>query len=181
MIDQTVTQWINGAAGVVPALDLFATGVSAFGIYVMVGFVALQWFANVVRQHVRHVAVTAGLAFVLALGINQLILLGVLRVRPYDGGITHLIVAKSADWSFPSDHAAAAAAIAATFVTKGLSRRGLILTAAALLVGWSRVFVGIHFVGDVLGGFAVGVAATGLVAWRWREGNWVERQVTRVF
>ena len=42
------------------------------------------------------------------------------RIRPYDAGLTHLIVAPSFDWSFPSDHATAAFAIVAGIEEAGL-------------------------------------------------------------
>ncbi len=38
----------------------------------------------------------------------------------------------------------------------------------ALLVGWSRVRLGVHYVGDVLAGFALGAG----VGWGWRRLRW---------
>jgi undecaprenyl-diphosphatase len=101
------------------------------------------------RPHTRHVLVAAGLSFLLG---NQLILLLIHRMRPYDGGVTHLLIARSADPSFPSDHAAATFAIAAAFLLHGMRRMGLWFLAAAALVAFSRVFIGTHYVSDVLGG-----------------------------
>jgi hypothetical protein len=44
--------------------------------------------------------VVAGLAFIIGLGLNQIILLFVHRIRPYDAGVSHLIVSWSGDWPF---------------------------------------------------------------------------------
>ncbi|MDH8190437.1 undecaprenyl-diphosphate phosphatase, partial [Klebsiella pneumoniae] len=73
----------------------------------------------------------------LGLALNQLILLLVHRMRPYDGGVTHLLTAPSADPSFPSDHATASFAIAAAFLLHGMWRAGLGFLAAAALVMFS--------------------------------------------
>ncbi len=78
--------------------------------------------------------VASGLSFLLGLAINQVILLLVHRIRPYDAGISHLLIAPSADPSFPSDHATATFAIAAAFLLHGMRRVGFWFLAAALLV-----------------------------------------------
>lgn len=180
MMDQMITRWINGWAGTWPTLDAVAIAIAAYGIYAMVGLVALQWFARRDRPFLRHVAVSACGAFFVGLGLNQLILLAAHRVRPYDMGVTHLIIAKSTDWSFPSDHATAAAAIAAVVLIKGVWGRGVLLAWLAVLVCWSRVYVGIHYAGDVAGGVVVGIAAAGLVAIVYRRGNRVDRALTQL-
>jgi len=48
---------------------------------------------------------TASFSFLLGLALNQLILLFVHRIRPYDGGVTNFLIDRSADFSFPSHHA----------------------------------------------------------------------------
>jgi undecaprenyl-diphosphatase len=52
----------------------------------------------------RHVAVASALSCPGGLALNQLILRLIHRKRPYDTGVSHLIIAPSADWSFPSDY-----------------------------------------------------------------------------
>jgi hypothetical protein len=93
----------------------------------------------------------AWLSFLLGLAINQVILLLVHRIRPYDAGISHLLIALSADPSFPSDHATATFAIAAAFLLHGMRRVGFWFLAAALLVTVSRVYIGTHYVSDAWG------------------------------
>lgn len=64
------------------------------------------------------------------------------------------------DWSFPSNHAAIAAA-AATAIWLTDRRLGAVALAGALLMGASRVWVGAHYPHDVL----IGLLAGALVAW----------------
>jgi undecaprenyl-diphosphatase len=60
------------------------------------------------------------------------------------------------DWSFPSNHATIAAACAAVLTT--IWRRvGVVVFPLAVLMAFSRVFVGVHYPHDVAAGFLVGV------------------------
>lgn len=86
------------------------------------------------------------------------------RPRPFAAhpALTHLLSAPSPDPSFPSDHAAAAFAIA--FAVLAFSRwAGIGFLAAATLIGLSRVALGLHYPSDVLAGMLVGWAAALLV------------------
>ena len=87
------------------------------------------------------------------------------RSRPYTthGASDHLLSAPSVDPSFPSDHAAAAFAIA--FAVLAYSRRGgIAFLLAATLIGLSRIALGMHYPSDVLAGALVGWLAAMLVA-----------------
>jgi undecaprenyl-diphosphatase len=98
------------------------------------------------------------------------------RPRPFAAhpALTHLLAAPSPDPSFPSDHAAAAFAIA--FAVLAFSRRGGILfLASATLIGLDRIALGLHYPTDVLAGLCVGWAAALLVTSAGR--TWIERLV----
>ncbi|MDG4883944.1 phosphatase PAP2 family protein [Mesorhizobium sp. WSM4884] len=179
-MDASLTHWINSAAGVSPLLDRTMIAISQIGVPLMVIAVALQWWSRTDRTHVRHACLSAGLSFLLGLGINQIILLFVHRIRPYDAGVTHLLIAPSADWSFPSDHATASMAIVAAFAMQALPRRTLALLAAALLICWSRLHIGIHYAGDVVGGAATGVAAALAVRLAYRENSRLGAFATKI-
>src|ERR1700740_443797 len=118
-IDAALTVGINAWAGRLPAIDLIMIWISAVGVPILVLAVALQWWVPRRDRSTRHALVAAGFSFLLGLGANQLILVFVQRIRPYDAHITHLIIARSADFSFPSDHATASFAIAAAFLLHG--------------------------------------------------------------
>jgi undecaprenyl-diphosphatase len=103
-------------------------------------------------------------------------------------GVVHQLIAHAADASFPSDHEAVAAAIATVLVAypvrllrqrravallpggassasalSGLVRLAVPLAILALVcaayVGVSRIYVGVHYPGDILGGAICGTIA----------------------
>jgi undecaprenyl-diphosphatase len=179
-IDAALTAWINAGAGRLPPVDFIMIWISAIGVPLLVVAVALQWWVPRSDHPTRHVLVAAGLSFLLGLGFNQLVLLFVQRVRPYDAQISHLIIDRSADFSFPSDHATASFAIAAAFLLHGLPKRGFVFLAAAVLLAVSRVYIGTHYVGDVLGGAVTGIVAAFVVRAAYREGSKLDRLVTSI-
>ncbi|TGQ35637.1 phosphatase PAP2 family protein [Mesorhizobium sp. M00.F.Ca.ET.216.01.1.1] len=179
-LDVAGTHAINSIAGTNAALDFLMIWVSAVGVPLLVLAVAGQRWRRTDRQLTRHVLLAAGFSFLLGLALNQLILLLVHRMRPYDAGVTHLLIAHSADPSFPSDHATATIAIAAAFLLHGMRRLGFWFLVAALLVTVSRVYIGTHYVSDVLGGALTGIVAALLVRALYREGTRADRLVTSI-
>lgn len=179
-LDATLTKAVNHFAGTIAAIDFLAIWISAIGIPLLVLAVAAQWWRRTDRQHTRHILVAAGLSFLLGLALNQVILLFVHRMRPYDGGVTHLLIARSADFSFPSDHATATFAIAAAFLLHGMRRAGLWFLAAALLVSISRVYVGTHYLTDIVGGALTGIIAAIIIRSVYTEGTRVDRLITSI-
>lgn len=106
-IDANATHWMNSWASHSHLADLLMVWASSVGVPILVLAVASQWWARYDRQHTRHVLLAAGFSFLLGLALNQVFLLFVQRVRPYDEGITRLLIPPSGDPSFPSDHATA--------------------------------------------------------------------------
>lgn len=68
--------------------------------------------------------------------------------------------------SFPSGHAASAAAFATGLALES-SRYGLVAAPVAAAVAFSRVYVGVHYPSDVLAGCALGVAAAAVTCYWW--------------
>ena len=179
-LDLTLTVWINSLAGSVPILDGIMILVTGFGVPVMVLAVVLHWWGREDRRHIRFVAVQAGLSFGLGLAINQGVLLFVHRIRPYDVGATHLLVPPSLDWSFPSDHATATFAIVLAFAAQGVPLRTMALFGAAVLVCLSRVYVGLHYASDIVGGVGTAAAAALVLRGLIREDTRLIRFVTSI-
>jgi undecaprenyl-diphosphatase len=101
----------------------------------------------------RAVSAQAALALTLSHLVVQAIKRSVNRERP---ATTPLIPCPDR-FSFPSGHATAALAVALSY---GLAFPGWapFLVAAALVVGWSRVVLGVHYPGDVVMGQGIALA-----------------------
>jgi membrane-associated phospholipid phosphatase len=85
--------------------------------------------------------------------------------RPYTAHPGILVLAhRSTDFSFPSDHAVMAGAVAAGLWL--VSRRlGLIATLAALVMAFARVYIAAHYPQDVVAGLLLGAAVAAVVHW----------------
>ncbi len=105
--------------------------------------------------------VTVLLALIIgALVTNIIIKPSVARIRPYEiiEGLERLIRAQK-DFSFPSGHSCAA--FAAAFVCWNMmpKRYGALFVILAVLIAGSRLYLGVHYPSDVLGGILIGIAA----------------------
>jgi undecaprenyl-diphosphatase len=85
------------------------------------------------------------------------------RVRPADvlPQFVHLPVPNLHDshWSFPSGHTTLAMAAAMAVVFGTHRSQSWWLVAVAILVGWARVYQGVHWPSDVLFGMILGIGA----------------------
>jgi undecaprenyl-diphosphatase len=108
----------------------------------------------------------------LGLAVGQVISHVWVRERPFDAHPlqTVLLVPGSGEPSFPSDHATAAFAIAFSVLLVG-RRLGVVFVLAAVMIALSRIFVGVHYPGDVAAGALVGLLSS-LVVWRVGRGRW---------
>jgi undecaprenyl-diphosphatase len=99
------------------------------------------------------------------------------RPRPYEVMADAVLRQQPAHGtSFPSSHTAVTLAVAIAlvpFLARPLAAAGI---AYAVLVGWSRVYLGVHYPLDVLAGAGIGMAAGGVIvlaagALLWRAGR----------
>jgi membrane-associated phospholipid phosphatase len=144
------TPWLHGPA------RLYAE----YGVVVFAGLLLLSWWQARRAGHLSRVAAAlwAPLGALLALGVNQLLVAAAAEPRPYTL-LPHalVLVSRSTDPSFPSDHAVMAGAVAAGVLLAD-RKLGLVAVALAVLMSFTRVYVGAHFPLDVLAGLLVGAA-----------------------
>ncbi|MGW6600987.1 phosphatase PAP2 family protein [Streptomyces sp. NPDC055036] len=126
-------------------------------------FIAVWWCARPAGPRAVAVAVLAPLATAVAYVCSELTKSALTEERPCravaGAGASLIPCPPVGDWSFPSNHATIAGAAAITLV---LARPVLacLTVPMALLMAFSRVFVGVHYPHDV----AVGLVFGGVVA-----------------
>ncbi|WP_285114552.1 phosphatase PAP2 family protein [Leifsonia sp. fls2-241-R2A-40a] len=96
----------------------------------------------------------------------------VAQPRPSTDGLTHLLRISPATLSYPSGHVVFAAALVTALATvcATVRARTVVLVIGALFVlavSWSRLYVGVHYGTDVVGGALNGVAGALLIAGLW--------------
>ncbi|MFH1098825.1 MAG: phosphatase PAP2 family protein [Candidatus Uhrbacteria bacterium] len=155
-LDGAITRAVNGWAGHSPVLD--AIGVTA-AVWLIVPLVVLAiiFLIRAVRCGKHRIVIELIGTLILALLISQLIGIVAFRSRPFVDNVSTLLIAKDpTEKSFPSDHATMAFAL--VFSLWPLMRRRssrVLLVGVAVLVALGRVYVGVHYVSDVIAGAAL--------------------------
>jgi len=141
-------------------LDLGIFAAKYLILVVPFGLAAL-WMGGQAQQ--REAAVKALAATVCALTLNVLIGLLWYHARPFAEHIGHNFLPHAANSSFPSDHGTimfTVALVLARARAPAVRRFGLAMLPLALAVAWARVFLGVHWPLDMLGGFGMALAMT---------------------
>ena len=90
----------------------------------------------------------------------------VARIRPYDLVNTIVpLVAKPVDFSFPSGHTCASFASAEVYYRMLPKKYGISAMILAGMIAFSRMYVGVHYPTDVIGGILVGLASGAIVCY----------------
>ena len=162
-IDGSAYRYVAGLAQDSPSwLDSVVSVWSTYGLGLFAVLTALGWWrARRESPRAALVALAVPVVVVVAYGVDLGLTLLVREDRPCRTLRVTTLEACPApgDWSFPSNHAAiaAAAAVALFFVSR---RLGSVAVVAACAMAASRVWVGVHYPHDV----AVGVLIGTLVA-----------------
>jgi undecaprenyl-diphosphatase len=189
-VDWIIFHWLNRYAGDHSWLDRPAEFAATQLALVIVGTLVVGWlfiaFANVwggrvLPRGLLTVALVIGGSVMIGLASNSLIAHVWYRQRPFAGhsGV-HLLTSHSADPSFPSDHATAAFAISFGAAAK-LPRLAAVLLSETLLLSLGRVFVGLHYPGDIAGSFAVAALASATTWWVLGRAGYVTGRVVGSF
>lgn len=176
-LDHELFFWLNTRLAAAPLDWLGAALQDPWWLWAPLGAVAIYLLVRGDRRD-RLFVVSAILAVVLTdVFCAQVLkpLIGRLRPSIALEGV-RLVVGKKSGYSMPSNHAAniAAAALLLSLHWRKLAWWAL---GIALLVGASRVYVGVHYPLDIVSGYAVGVAMAGLVVVaRENAERWFERR-----
>lgn len=161
--DQSVLLWINQHVN--NAFDAFFLAVTQLGGVFIIGAVTLALVLYFVLKKKYYKA-----AFI-ALSVGGVSVINVLLKTIFDRPRPDLWewLVTETSFSFPSGHSVASAALALSIVTLLWQTKWRVLTIVlaalyVLTIGFSRMYLGVHFPTDVLGGWLLGATWVSLVA-----------------
>ena len=168
----TVSAWVQSRP--TPWLDAVMEAVSLPGVLVlaapMVALTAVVLYIKGWRGEAVLIVATTVAGRLITLVVKEL----VGRPRPTDDVVRVLQEASSN--SFPSGHVmhamvflGALAVILAIQPRPGATLRTAQVVLALLATGASRIYLGAHWLGDVVGGYAIGSAVVAASVWVWRR------------
>lgn len=113
----------------------------------------------IVPKRTRTIGITALIALAIGALITNVALKNIVaRTRPYEliDGLV-LMIEKQSDFSFPSGHTCASFAASMVYLKMMPKKYGVPFVVLAALIAFSRLYVGVHFPTDVLGGLVIGM------------------------
>jgi undecaprenyl-diphosphatase len=164
-IDYLIFQKINNLAGRYLVVDNLAKFLATYFGYILI-FILILYLLKSYKRYWKLI-----IEIILAGVLSRLVLTEIIRFfykrpRPFVENNVNLLLNHSPSTSFPSGHAAfyfAIATVVFLYYKKVHPRpkfwwgAGLLFFFASFLISLSRVFVGIHWPSDILGGAVVGI------------------------
>ena len=161
-LDGNILLWIQEHCRIdsLNEIVIFITHLGDAGIlWIVLGFLLL------IGRKTRATGVSTYVALGLSFLFNNLFLKNLIaRQRPYEvvEGLTRLIEAQ-VDYSFPSGHAANSMVAAMVIFLLLPKKYSWMVVVLAVLISLSRLYVGVHYPSDVIGGMVSGMVIAGLV------------------
>ncbi|PRT19082.1 undecaprenyl-diphosphatase [Bacillus wiedmannii] len=164
-MNYTVFQWFNNFAGSSKLLDKLMIAITNSAVYVAILFMFILWFNNGKKVNAikkQYTVLYTTLSVIIALLVNVVIHAVYYHPRPFVSHDVHQLVPHAADSSFVSDHSVLVFSIAFVFLLRGEKLKYVALI-WAVLVGVSRMYVGVHYPLDILGAAFLTFITSGLV------------------
>jgi undecaprenyl-diphosphatase len=157
-VDQHILRWIVGhrVGPLNPVVEVI-TYAAVGGTIWVAGAALLAW-----RTHrpILPTTILAGVVVWGADGIANLLKAATNRPRPYNVMRLHILISRPSSGSFPSQHTTTAFA-GATLLSFLWPKGWPAFYLAAVLVGFSRLYLGVHYPTDVIAGAAIGALFAG--------------------
>ncbi|PGM53739.1 undecaprenyl-diphosphatase [Bacillus sp. AFS053548] len=150
LMNYSIFKLINSFAGKWPALDNAMILLSKSAILIVIGLLCYLWIQKGSER--KHTAFYIVLTLILALGGNFIIHQFYYHARPFVNHHVTKLISHSSDSSFVSDHGTLVFSTSLILLLRK-DRLGLISLVWAILVGISRIFVGVHYPFDIIGAF----------------------------
>lgn len=151
------THWLNAP------MNAYTT----VGVFALAALLAVAWWnARGASTAAMGRLAAGGVGIVAAVAVNMGLKSAFTELRPCRSiahSFTVVACPGPTDYSFPSNHSTIAAAIAAALFLVN-KRLGIVAAVLALIEGFSRVYIGVHYPHDVAAGLIVGAGVTVAVA-----------------
>jgi len=159
-MDLKILIWINENLHGLPFFNYL------FKFITLLGEVGVVWIITAVImfffKRTRKCSIYIFIALLVSLIINDLIFKNIVaRPRPFTksddikGFIESIGLSLPTSFSFPSGHSFSSFACA-TMITLCFKKKGAFSYILATLIAFSRVFIGVHYLTDILAGIALG-------------------------
>ncbi len=160
-MDFYIFQQINQLAGKWPALDKLAVFFAEYFGYFLIFFLLL-FLVKKFKRYWSMPLKAFGAAVLARFVIIDIIRWIWERPRPFVENQVNLLLPHELSASFPSGHAAVFFAIS-TIVYAYNKKAGILFFVASFLISIARIFVGVHWPLDILGGLIVGMFSGWLI------------------
>lgn len=153
---------INAGASPSQAVLLFARSLAIGAPFIAAAMLVFFWVGRdrATRLRLLDAALAAGIGLATAKSITLLWY----HPRPFEIGLGNQLMPHAAEASFPSDHATLLFSLALPLLLfTGTRRLGWAFIALASGASWARVFLGVHFPLDMIGGLGVAILSTLIV------------------
>ena len=176
-LNQELFLLINQLAGQHAWFDSFVIRLAGLTPYVFIVLLIAMWFfANPQK---RYASFLAGGSVLLAMLLSYCVGKLFFHPRPFMDGLGVQLMSHAPDTSFPSDHTTFVFAIAFSLLFSLANKSlGWFLVVVSLLSGIARVYVAVHYPGDIAGALVIGAIAAAIVFFINQNVDWLRRFYT---
>lgn len=130
----------------------------------------------------RYIGIAMTFSLVIEFILNNLLLKNIIaRPRPYEiSGEVELLVERANDYSFPSGHTGSVFAVTVVLyllLPESMKKYGILGILLSALMGYSRLYVGIHYPSDVIGGLLLGCVTAIFSVWLLKRQDFFKRTI----
>ncbi|GGF98665.1 undecaprenyl-diphosphatase [Paenibacillus aceti] len=159
-IDTLIFEAINQLSVSLDALNPLMRFLSKQAEYLFYLGIIIYWFAG--GRENKKMVIVALAAACIGFGAGEVLSHLFYRDRPFVAMEVHQLISHAANASFPSNHSIGSFVIA-TAICLYRHKDGILWLPLASLIAFSRIWNGVHFPSDVVGGALIGVISAILV------------------
>lgn len=157
-LDQNVFSWFNSWVGINLTLDFIIKFFAVYLIYLVPILFIFFWFYHKSEIRQKFLLELFFISVICWQVIARAIGMLIDRSRPDTFAGAKEIFFHPPSYSFPSDHATFLAVITVYLYLSGYKKMGNITLVVTLLISVSRIIAGLHWPGDILAGWILGIA-----------------------